>query len=243
MLRSKLLDMMTCRNMNTQQLSDASGLSIETIKNLLYGRVTDPKLNTLIPVCDALNCSLDYLMGRGRIGLQKVRDFPSHSINMLERIIDVEHNLIVKSQAENASYRMVIVPNKLTGDDFIYDSCSIGYIDVSSELIKYPTEMITCGLQLQGDKMSPIYYANDILLINGNRHPNFHEIGIFYSDAQKFYIRKYMLNNEGNGILVSLHPHRPPLTVKGSNLQCFGTVIGVHRGELYHYDCLTDPPK
>ena len=50
-------------NLTIKQLSYASDLSEETIKAILYSRVKDIKLSTAIKLANALNCSLDDLVG------------------------------------------------------------------------------------------------------------------------------------------------------------------------------------
>lgn len=233
MLKDKILEMMSLRDMTIQQLSVYSGLSIDTIKNLIYGRVTDPKLSTIIPLCKALNCSMDYILGHEHIALQQMRDFPSHSINLIQRIIDIESGLLSKGSKDHKAYRTVIIPNRFASDNMLYDSCVIGYIDVSDILPKYSHETITCGFLLQGDELAPFYFSDDILLINGERHPHSNEIGIWFCD-QHMYIRRYHYNENGSGSLLPLQPNRGIMSMKNHNFQCFGTVISVFRGHLYY---------
>lgn len=233
MLKDKILEMMSCRNMTIQQLSEYSGLSIDTIKNLIYGRVTDPKLSTIIPLCKALNYSMDYILDHEYVASQKVRDLPSHSVNLIKHMIDIECGLQSKSSKDHKAYRTVIIPNHFASDNMLCDSCVIGYIDVSDILPKYSHEAITCGLLLQGDGLAPFYFPDDILLINGERHPYSNEIGIWFCD-QHMYIRRYHHSENGFGSLLPLQPNHGIMSMKNHNFQCFGTIISVFRGHLHY---------
>ena len=57
-LRRKMDD----KNLTIKLLSDASDLSEDTIKAILYHRVKDVKLSTVIKLADAFDCSLDDLV-------------------------------------------------------------------------------------------------------------------------------------------------------------------------------------
>lgn len=228
-MKNRLLEIMAYRNMTISELSNASGLSIETVKNLVYGRVNDPRLSTLLPICDALNCSLDYLLGRGRIALQQARDFSNHSIKLVEKIIDIEYKLSYAPISDGKQLRSIIMPNHIIKDVVSYDSCGLGYIDVTHILSRNPRENITCGILLRGDHLSPIYFDKDILLVNCERIPEIGEIGIWICD-QKLYIRRYLFSDEFGGILQPLLRHGTPLHSKSLSPNCFGTVLGVYRG-------------
>lgn len=51
-------------NLTIKQLSYIADLSEETIKAILYRRVKDVKLSTVIKLANALDCSLDDLVKR-----------------------------------------------------------------------------------------------------------------------------------------------------------------------------------
>lgn len=240
MIKEKLLELMNYRNMNMQQLSDYSGLSVETIKNLVYGRVSDPKLSTLFPLCEALNCSLDYLTGHGRVALQQARDFPNHSIKFVEQIVNAEYLLNCRCQTEQREYRTVIVPSRFAADNMIYDSSGIGIIDVSAQLELYSRETITCGAFIQGNELEPVFYDGDILLINCERHPYSNEMGVWLSN-DKLYIRRYLYGENGNSRLCPIQNRGTETLMRNGKFQCFGTILGVYRGEMEFPDTKEQP--
>ena len=233
MVKHRLLEMMNHRNMSIMQLAEAADMSIETLKNIIYGRVTDPKISTLIPLCDALDCSIDYLTERGSDALQQARDLTGHSLNLLIRMTDAEFRLTSCSDMRYREYRTVIIPNTFTSDHIEYDSCSFGYIDILPVMNRYKNEEITCGLMIQGDELSPMYFDGDILLLNGSRSPKSNEIGLYIDEHKQFYIRRYLFHPDRTGHLHPLTQNQEALPLKKHRFQCYGTVLGLYRGKVY----------
>jgi DNA-binding Xre family transcriptional regulator len=219
--------------MSIIELAEAADMSIDTLKNLIYGRVLDPKISTLIPLCDALDCSIDYLTERGSDALQQVRDLSGHSLNLLIRMTDAEFRLTSCSDRRYHEYRSVIIPNTFTSDHIEYDSCSFGYIDILPVMHRYKSEEITCGLMLQGDELAPIYFDGDVLLLNGTRSPKSNEIGLYIDENKQFYIRRYLFHPDRTGHLHPLLPNHEILPLKKHRFRCYGTVLGLYRGKVF----------
>lgn len=244
MIREKLLELMEHRQMSLPELAEKSGLSIDTVKNIIYGRTTDPKLSTIIPICDALNCSLDYILGRSEVALQQVRDYPEHSKQLLRTVINLEFHLQNESSKYGEQVRPVFYPASFANDHMNFDSCHLGYIDVSDFLKNYSGE-ITCGVLIEGNELSPIYYSGDCLMVDCSRHPKVGDIGIWHKD-QILHVSKYILDERGNGLLTSIFRSGffyPPISDR--NYEFFGIIAGVYRGKVnfvepgYHSDIST----
>jgi len=62
MLGYRLISAMTERHMMRTQLADRVGIHYHTLESYLYG--TFPKLETFYNLCEALDVSADYLLGR-----------------------------------------------------------------------------------------------------------------------------------------------------------------------------------
>lgn len=63
-VRARLGILLKIKGYSLQDLANKSGLPLDTVKNLYYGRNDNPKIETLISIADALGVSLDYLVGR-----------------------------------------------------------------------------------------------------------------------------------------------------------------------------------
>lgn len=62
-LKSKLKTVMAEKNLTISEVSEKAGLSIDTVKKILY-KHCDPRMSTVIAIAEALDCSVDYLLGR-----------------------------------------------------------------------------------------------------------------------------------------------------------------------------------
>ena len=51
------------KNMSVGQVAIKARMSIGTLRNVIYGK-SSPRIDTLITIADALDVSLDYLVGR-----------------------------------------------------------------------------------------------------------------------------------------------------------------------------------
>ena len=63
-VKTRLAILLKIKNWGLQELANKSNLPFDTVKNLYYGRIDNPKIETLIAIADAFGVSLDYLVGR-----------------------------------------------------------------------------------------------------------------------------------------------------------------------------------
>lgn len=57
-IRDRILKLCGEREITINRLAELSGLAPSSIKNILYGKSTNPKLSTIKGICDGLNISL-----------------------------------------------------------------------------------------------------------------------------------------------------------------------------------------
>ena len=63
-VKTRLAILLKITGWSLQELANRSGLPFDTVKNLYYGRIDNPKIETLISIAEAFGISLDYLVGR-----------------------------------------------------------------------------------------------------------------------------------------------------------------------------------
>ena len=63
-VKTRLAILLKITGWSIQELANRSNLSSDTVKNLYYGRIDNPKIETLISIAEAFGISLDYLVGR-----------------------------------------------------------------------------------------------------------------------------------------------------------------------------------
>ena len=81
------------KNWSIRQLSDQAGLPYESIKKLVGGKIKNPTIYTISKVCDALDCSIDYLLGRSVINTIDQKSLPPRVFNLLAEIAYFESRI------------------------------------------------------------------------------------------------------------------------------------------------------
>ena len=74
------------KNWSIRQLADEAELPYESVKKLVGGKVNNPTIYTISKVCDALNCSIDYILGRSVINTIDKKSLPPRVFNLLVEI-------------------------------------------------------------------------------------------------------------------------------------------------------------
>ena len=156
------------KNWSIRQLSDQAGLPYESIKKLVGGKIKNPTIYTISKVCDALDCSIDYLLGRSVINTIDQKSLPPRVFNLLAEIAYFESRIADYNQSHKTDCVSVLTPTGIVQDGMVFDSISTDIVD-----------------------LSPTYFDNDILLIGKDRFPDSGETGIFLI-GNKVYIRKYI---------------------------------------------------
>ena len=62
LLSRRLIELLDENKMTKENLAEKCGLPIETIRNIYYGKTTDPKVSTLFKIANALNVSIECLI-------------------------------------------------------------------------------------------------------------------------------------------------------------------------------------
>ena len=50
------------KKITNERLSELTGISVSTLSKLLAGFSDSPKLSNIVAICDALDCSVDYIL-------------------------------------------------------------------------------------------------------------------------------------------------------------------------------------
>ena len=81
------------KNWSIRQLADEAELPYESVKKLVGGKVNNPTIYTISKVCDALNCSIDYILGRSVINTIDKKSLPPRVFNLLVEIAYFESRI------------------------------------------------------------------------------------------------------------------------------------------------------
>ena len=166
------------KNWSIRQLSDQAGLPYESIKKLVGGKIKNPTIYTISKVCDALDCSIDYLLGRSVINTIDQKSLPPRVFNLLAEIAYFESRIADYNQSHKTDCVSVLTPTGIVQDGMVFDSISTDIVDISPYQKDFG-DIVLCGIKIVGRNLSPTYFDNDILLIGKDRFPESGETGIF----------------------------------------------------------------
>lgn len=64
MLGTRLREILCSKKMTIAEVAEMSDLPLETVRNIYYGKTTDPKISTVLQLSKALDMSVNCLMGQ-----------------------------------------------------------------------------------------------------------------------------------------------------------------------------------
>ena len=247
-VKEKMTLLLNNLNWSLTKLADKSDLSYDTIKNLYYGRIENPKIETLISLADAFNVSLDFLTGRINYAteelelLRNYRKCSNHGKRFVQAMATFESSYsrfeneqictreldcyLPKPTTEELSDEAVVIPClEPTGnfrDGILYDT------SIKTKL-KTHLKNAFIAFKIPNDALAHTYYKDDIVFLE-KRRPNIGEIAMFHKD-NFIYIRQYQ--KEGNKhILRSLNINSEDIILNSSEFSQFyvvGTCMYLYR--------------
>lgn len=227
MLGEKLREILAVKGISKDELAEMCDLPLETIKNIYYGKTTDPKISTVLKISKALNISVNCIMGECSHSMEErallgyFRECGEHGKRMALLVSKYEA-LLAKDERKSEEKRSVpcLIPQGDIHQGIDYDKCEIKDV--------YTIREDACmALKIINNDYVPTYCKGDILLI-ANRFPANNEIGIFYSNG-KAYLRQY-LEEENQYRLKCLHNCAKDMVFKRMDeIEYVGTCCGILR--------------
>lgn len=208
-------------------LAEKSGLPLETIKNIYYGKTTDPKASTILAIATATGRSMNCLMGhcshspQEKAILRNYRSCGTHGRSLIELISKYEAES-VKSEREATDIHLIpcLMPHGDICKGIIYDTCDTTEIETT-----IPEAYIS--IQMTSNDMVPKFCKNDIILFE-NRFPSNGECAGFFCN-DRLYIRKF-IEEDGFYRLKCLHNQGTDIILRRMDeVQYVGTCCGVVR--------------
>ena len=218
---------MFTNNLTLQELSDACGVPIETMRNIYYGKVTDPKVSTALAISKALNVTINYLMGYPMYNpeeaaiIKHYRKCGKHGKSIIQLIAKYESK-ISKTERESSDKHKIpcLIPIGNTGEGMAY-SCN----DVVDVETVNPDAYL--AIEITTNAFTPVFCKNDRVLF-ANRFPENGEIAVFMKN-EKSYLRKFLEEEDGY-CLKSLNGRGYDILLRRMDeVDCLGTCIGIIR--------------
>ena len=85
-LKEKIIEKMKAKNLSIAKLEKEAGLTIHSVRNILKGRIKNPRAEVLLSVAEALECSLLDFMNPSC--LPKISEGKSYIITKKETALD-----------------------------------------------------------------------------------------------------------------------------------------------------------
>lgn len=227
MLSDRLKQLLPERGLSIAEFADMCDLPFETVRNIYYGKTTDPKLSTAVKMAEALNLSINCLLGKcphtaeEKALITNYRSCGKHGKALIMLSAKYQASA-AKADRENKDTHKIrcFIPQSEMGNGVIYESCEIIEIETS-------IKEAYVAIQITGNNLAPSFCKNDIVLLE-NRFPRNGEKAAFLK-GNKVYIRKFIENSNGY-ILKSLHDWGEDIPLKRMDeVDYIGTIIGVVR--------------
>lgn len=240
-------------NMSIGDLTKKCNAPIDTVKKIYYGTTDNPRLETLIAICDALDISVDYLVGRRKYAedeleiIKNYRQMSSHGKHFVLAMSKFEKNYtdfenkqknkntvdcyipkVIENNNDDEQkikyYIPCLEPTGLFKDGVLYDT------SIKTKITTH-LDNVFMAVKVPNDSLADTYYKGDIVFVE-QRRPNVGEIAIYHKDNY-IYIRQYGRDDVNNKhILHALNINNKDIVLSNSEMSHYsvlGTCIYIDR--------------
>lgn len=227
MLGERLRDLLNNKGITVKEFAEMCDLPLETVKNVYYGKTTDPKISTVMQMSRALNISVNCLMGQcshtieERALLEHYRACGNHGKNLILLTSKYEA-LTAKLEREAIGKHKIpcLIPREFNCGSIVYEDCEVREVDTT-------VAEAYVAIKMPGNDFAPLYCKGDIVLL-ANRFPSHNEYAVFYQN-EKAYFMKY-LEDDGQYRLQYLHNQGEDMVFhRMDQINYVGTYCGVIR--------------
>lgn len=222
-LRSILKD----EKMSYQELAERSDLPLETVRNIYYGKVNDPKVSTMLAISRVLGMSINRLMGERLFSeeeeelVERYRKCGKHGKSMVMLTADYEAELSRHERnAKNKYIIPCIVPLDIVHDGLKYSSSKM--VDIVTD-----DPEVYIAVEMTSNSFAPAFCKGDRILI-ADKFPANGQTALFFINGM-IYLRTYEEHDDGY-ILRNLNRTGQSFKMKRMDkVKCIGTYAGIIR--------------
>lgn len=227
MLSERLRQLLNERKISVNEFAEMCDVPQETIRNIYYGKSGDPKLSTALKIAEALEMSVNCLVGKcphtaeERAIIHNYRNCGKHGKSIIELIARYEASAMKVERDRIGKHKIpCYVPQTDIRKGIIFELCDT--IEIETTI---PEAFL--GIQMTNNDLAPSYCKGDTVLLE-NRFPINGEVAVFYK-KDRAYIRKFLEEN-GQYRLKCLHRFDEDIIVKRMDeMEYIGTCVGVLR--------------
>ena len=173
-LRENVLMYISQPDITLKKLSDESGIPLDTLKSLIYGKVTDCKISTAEKLACALGVSVDELIGSHTLDLTTLKYLAERQVAMAQdkavqgkKIISV-----IKPACSNGCLKMTNVMESMCIDHLpehirsnVYLGITLGCDHYMPYYSPYDTLLIAANRPTQNGEVCVVIYSDNILIV------------------------------------------------------------------------------
>ncbi len=229
MLYLRINEILEGKGMSWQKLAEVAGVPTETMRNIYYGKVRDPKVSTMLAISKALDVSVNYLMGQSlftdeeKALIGHYRKCGNHGKSIMMLIAEYEANLAIHERNKKDKHRIpCIVPIGEAGDGIKYSTCETIEVYTSEE-------KAFISVLVPNNFWAPSYCKGDMILLE-RRFPKNGEDALFTLE-DKVYFRRYVEKDKGFVLRCPNGRGEDLIFNRMDKLYCVGTCIGIVRDE------------
>lgn len=228
MLSKRLKEILSEKKISLEYYSQMSNVPIETLRNIYYGRTSNPNIKTVMAMAEALDMTINSLLGvenSSNYEEQKLisyyRSLGNHGKDVLMNMARYEAMVAEKQKVTPKHYKIICIK---AVDDLFYGllynpECPYEiYTDKKEAYMAFETSV---------NDAAPTYCKGDILLLE-NRFPRSGEHALFLKE-EKAMVRIFVEGKEGY-YLKPVHRIGSELFLKKlEHIECLGTCCGLLR--------------
>ena len=228
MLSKRLKEILSEKKISLEYYSQMSNVPIETLRNIYYGRTSNPNIKTVMDMAEALDMTINSLLGVENISnheeqqlINYYRSCGKHGKDIIMNMAKYEAALSGKEKESSKKYKVICL--KAKGDLFpglLYDP------EAPYEIFTDKKEAYL-AFETSVNDAAPTYCKGDIIFFE-NRFPSSGEHGLFLKDELAM-IRIFFEEKDGY-YLRPIHKIGNELYLKKFDyIQCLGTYCGMIR--------------
>ena len=227
MISKRLKDILQARNISLVEFADMCKLPMETVRSIYYGKASDPKLSTVVRMADALNVTVNCLLGQcahsptERTLLQNYRMCGQRGRSMIELIARYEAGAVKYERNSQGKHTVpCVLPKGEIRKGIVIDLCETSEVQTH-------IENAFIAVKMPDNDMAPIFWKGDIILFE-DRFPEKGEIAAFFKGNKALIRRFYETEEEYR--LKGLHPNEEDIVLRRlDGIDYVGTCIDVIR--------------
>lgn len=227
MLSDRLKDILAEREISVADFAEMCNLPVETVRNIYYGKTTDPKLSTVFKMASALKMSMNTLVGELEIDKEErrivnyYRQCGTHGKAIIGLVAKYEATSARADRDSTDKHKVpCLIPHNDIREGIIYDTC---------ETVEYETSVREAfvGVKITTNDLIPRFCKGDVILF-ADKFPKNGEYAAFIKGDRAF-IRQF-IEEDGKYTLKSLQKVGDDMVMKRlDQIEYIGTCIEVIR--------------